>query len=279
MRTSTRCLLMLTLCSGFATRGNAQTDKCETAAFVVSRSKLPPAIAPDWNAWRVVANCGRMDVFVASLASPQVTSETDTDRLTVLFSIYAGRLDGTLFTAYSNAVLSNAASDAFRVEAMRALGGLVFPSLDIRISPAGAAPPVCRVGARRLVDGDATPSTLPSDAFARGTATFTSVAITGNSPAVRFAAKCWQDLLERHTPVDLSKISISYICGTKYRVTNGNHRGVALNFKVGATADSGEFGVPKSGEYLLTVATMGAISVYEGTKFIGSATNGGATCR
>jgi hypothetical protein len=58
----------LLVLASLATRLPAQSaELCANAVMVVSRSPLPPAIAQDWNAWRLLPRCGRMDVFIASL--------------------------------------------------------------------------------------------------------------------------------------------------------------------------------------------------------------------
>lgn len=173
---------------------------------------------------------------------------------------------------------------------MRALGAL-FSGLDIFVPQVGFAQRGCRVGSRPIVDGvvvttgnappmsSPKPTPLPSDALAHATATFSAIASDSGSNRVKFAARCWQELLERHTPVDLRKISVQYLAENHFRITNTNHRGVALNFRLGAGLDSGEFGVPKSGEYVLTVDTVRTLRVYEGKKFIGSAVGRGTNCK
>jgi hypothetical protein len=236
----------------------------------------------------LVASCGLTNVFVAALSSsPQITSETEPERLEALFYIYNGRLDGTLFEAYRAAVANDAASDAFRIEAMRALGALVPPGLDILPPAVDFARRGCRAGNRPDEKGIfigkkalPAPSTLPSDAVARATATYTAVAASGASARVRFAAWCWQQMLEAATPVDINKISISYECGNKFRMRNANVADVELlTFTVGTNSDSGEFSVPAKGGYLLGVDTTGTLRVYLGRTLVGSAANGGIVCK
>lgn len=285
------CYMGLLLSAGFASRAEAQnTARCDSAAAYVSRTPLAPWSGGGWGPWGIATSCGRMDVFITALSWPQITSEADQDRVARLFDTYHGKIDGALFAAYSDAVSNGAASDAFRIEAMRALGAL-FSGLDLFVPQEGYVRRGCRVGNRPIVETivvgagkppttSPKPSRLPSDALVRATATFAAAAASAGSDRVRFAARCWQDLFELRTPVDLKKVSVSYICGTTFHVKNANVADVdSLRFVLGKNLDSGEFTVGAKSEYTLLADTIGTIRVYRGTKLIGTAKNGGTVCK
>lgn len=280
------CYLTLSLTVGLAERVAAQSPaKCDSATALASGYPLPPAASHDWNAWRLVASCGAsqgVGTLVAALASPQIVTETDPAKLNELFEIFDGRLDGTLFAAYTDAVSSSNGSDAFRIAAMRALGSMVEPNLDTWLPLAGSNNRGCTIGSRRLDRRARTASTLPADALARVIATVSAVATSDASARVKLTAGCWQEMLEFNVPIDPRKISISYVCGNNFRVTNANPNGVDLNYIVGNHMDSGEFGVRGRGQYELTVSIVSeasTVSIYLGKKMIGRQANGGTVCK
>src|ERR1035438_8136194 len=196
MKTLTCSLLLMVACVSRAE--SQESAKCDSAAAYVSRTPLPPPSGGGWGPWGIVTSCGRRDVFIKGLAAPRVTEETNEGSLEQLFDIYHGTVDGALFTAYINAVSNGEASEAFRIEAMRALGAL-FSGLDIYVPQEGFALRGCRVGNRPIVDyvvvgigklrtTSPKPSRLPSDALARATATFAAAAAGSGSDRVKFAA-------------------------------------------------------------------------------------------
>ena len=283
MKKST-CWFAFPFIVGLADSAAAQSPaKCDTATVLVSNHRLPAAFAHDWNAWDLVASCGSsrgVSTFVSALKSPVIVTELDASRLRRLFEVFDGRLEGTLFAAYTDAVSNGGGSDAFRIAAMRALVGMVEPDLEIRLPRVGSAQQSCGT-AGRMYGRDRTSSTLPADAFERVIAAVSDVTTSGAAPRVKLAAACWQALLERELPDDVHKISISYVCGNKFRVTNNNHNpnGVDLNYVVGNNLDSGEFGVRGKGTYDLMVSDAGTVSIYLGRTLIASQANGGTVCK
>jgi hypothetical protein len=256
-------------------RAGAQSrELCDDAVAIVTRSKLPPAADLDWNKWNLIARCGRTDAYIAALQAPQITSEVDRERTEALFGLYHGKRDGALFTAYAAAVSNNAASDAFRIAAMDALGGLVERNLVVNVPTIGN----CTIGSR-MGRIDSTPPSLPSNARVVAHETFAGVAAAAVSARVKMAAGCWEDLLDRHTPVDLRKISVAYVCGNKFRVVNDNHNMASLSYQLGDKDHTGEFDVRPRGERMLTVDTVATIQVYQGSTLVGSAINSGVKCR
>lgn len=273
------CLALLIFVS-LAARAEAQSPaKCDSATVLVSNRRLPAAFARDWNAWHLVASCaGGVSSFVSALTSPQITTESDAARLSSLFEVFDGRLDETLFAAYTDAVANRGGSDAFRIAAMRALAGMVEPAIEIRLPRVESAQQSCGT-ASRMYGRDRTSSTLPTDAFERVIAAVSDVATSGAAPRVKLAAACWQALLEDELPDDVHKISIAYVCGNKFRVANHNPNGVDLKYVVGNHLDSGEFGVRGRWQYELVVSETGTVSVYLGGTLVGSQANGGAVCK
>jgi hypothetical protein len=206
-------------------------------------------------------------------------AETDVHRAIALFNVYDQRPDSQLFAAFRRAAVNPAGADAFRIAAMRAVAGFVEPDIEVTIPAPGSSNRGCGTTIRFGLVSRA-PSTLPSNARQLAMETIASVVQSATSASLKQAATCWQEFLDLRTPVDLGKISVTYVCGNRFRIANANRRAVELNFRLsGSNGYAGEFGVTPSNDYVLTVDTVGTLSVYEVSKFIGSAPNGGMPCR
>jgi galactose oxidase len=82
---------------------------------------------------------------------------------------------------------------------------------------------------------------------------------------------------------DLSLVSLAYLCGTRFGVSNGNLTPVAVRFEVPATGEAGDLTLPARGSggsasvtRLVTLTTGDVRLAYQGTRIADAANVGGA---
>ena len=255
-------------------------SQCDASIAFVADRALPDARTGNWTAWRALATCGASGVsaFATAVSSTRVLSETDVTRITTLFAVFDGRREQALFDVYLAAIGNGAASESYRIGAMRALAGTVEPEIEIQLPPLNSGKQYCGTMSRQGTT-PGIPSELPSDATDRIVTAMAGVVMSDAKPRVRLAAKCWQNLLERNAGVDIRKISVTYVCENRFQIRNGNTATVGLRYVVGEKLDQGEFSVNGKSSYALDVDGIGTVRIYLGQSLISARTNDGKDCR
>jgi hypothetical protein len=98
-------------------------------------------------------------------------------------------------------------------------------------------------------------------------------------PVIRDFARClggfWSDVPQ---VVNTSLITVAYVCGQKYKVTNASPFRVTVGFQLFHSAERGELSVPANGEeFIVTHNPYGFDLLYQG-QIIGQAQNGLTGC-
>ena len=111
-------------------------------------------------------------------------------------------------------------------------------------------------------------------------ATLSRISVDATEPAVlRDLARClrglWSDVPQ---VIDPALITFDYVCGTKYRIENGNPHPVVLEFRLSHGPESGEITVPANGQALLNTHHDHGLEIFYGGGKVGGALNGGTPC-
>lgn len=98
---------------------------------------------------------------------------------------------------------------------------------------------------------------------------------------VRSAARCSMLFVASRIPVPVNTalIRLSYICGNRFRVQNGNPEGVQLSYEVPETSERGSLGVLAESDHLLSTRRPGTVRLFHRGQLIQTTENGGTACR
>jgi len=124
-------------------------------------------------------------------------------------------------------------------------------------------------------------NSLPRGAVIRAAAHFDAVEEDFTNPAVvRTVAECARVLLRDEVPetVDPALIRLSYVCDTKFRVTNLSSKWIDVSYQVRNTDEHGDYAVGPQSEEMIWTDEIGTVVLFYLGKAIRTAANGGTAC-
>jgi hypothetical protein len=260
---------------------NLAPADCDAAAAAVAGLPLPAADDSTFAPWFALATCGTIGeaAFAQAIQTAPVYTEADGDRLAAFFGMFYARRTSVLFNALKSAVQTAAASDAFQLEAIRALGGIYAPGTEFdSISVATAPRGIC--GQRRaIIYPSGSLADLPSDYLVQMVAAMQSVETAANrSMAVRGNAHCWRLTAEFAVPPVASKLFLTYMCGNRFRYRNTNTAPAVISTDVYGTSEHYSFTVQPAEDYFFELQHRGTVRLFFNGSLIQTKANGGTTC-
>jgi hypothetical protein len=217
-----------------------------------------------------------------AVQSSPVLTETDSLRISGLFAMWWGLRSPDLMSAYTSVAENASAGVPLRVLTINALGKLSRTSVEF-FGPTDPSALACSVGADYISDSTNVGSPLPAGYKTSIYNTMKAIEADLSGPvAVRGVAHCWRVWLGRYEPLDISTITLSYVCGTTFRIANPNANGYVFTFQsVGANVLTSQNGVIKAAGFGNTDFSMiypGTLRLFYKGTLIQTKPNGGTAC-
>jgi hypothetical protein len=287
-RSMTRALLVVAVAFGAGLqavpleRAAAQVDS--VAIRCQERADSLGAGARDGLHWRYIDNCGANGAAALASRLATLTSETDTIYLGELLPVLTSVRAPALFEAARALANNTSATTAARVVGLATLIAQYTLAKDF-ISDKGWAATLNTPRGRNCLLGYAggTPvfqTSLPSGYQAAMAATLDSIELRpGENAVVRDLAGCVRRLIDE-IPVNppASALTMSYVCGTRFSVTNASVRPAELTYTVSSdTAEYDLYVKPANSATFFTLRS-GTVSLSLNGTVILTARNAGKGC-
>lgn len=220
--------------------------QCDSAQAAVSGQPLPASGSTGWSWWITLRACGNEGAVTMAqvVQSPAVMTETDSVRLGHLFYFFYGVRSPDLYTAYTAVAQNAGATVPVRLYSLTALGKLSVPELNFAgrdfVNPSITVCP----SMFDMTDSSSTGAPLAAGYTASIYATMKALEAAGGGPAaVRGAAHCWRVRLARGQPLDPATVTLKYVCGNNFLISNQTIGTYSFTFQsVGANVKTSEQG-------------------------------------
>lgn len=274
-------LLLLALPTQAFAQERVPVTPADCSAASTALTSLPTPL-PTADAWVTATACGAQGGTALAIAIPSLASKSDTLLLSAALNNLSSIKDGAVFAALLLLAKNTAAQPAARMTAFQGLLAEFDPSLQltssIGVSPesSGGCRPVSVANGAQ-----ATGNPMPSDFVTQLGTAAASVAATSSAPTtVKNAARCVLRLIRPTSgpAIDPAKLSLTYVCGRRFKIQNTNPDGVTLQFTVNDTLQQGDLGVPGAKTVTLVTAVVGTVRLYLAGQLIQTRANGGTTC-
>lgn len=269
-----------------ATRCACQSFEPPTAAQCDSAVALAQSDLHSFFTDSPIASCGVTGARAIAAALPRMSTEQDPSLLSSV-SATSGMRDASIFGAAISLAGNSGATPDSRFAAILILaqqelgvGAALMPSSDSSGLAAFADTSVfCAVAAgdTTFTSGDPLPGNHLDQTKATVGALAQNSAVT---PALRRAAKC---LRNQFSPpilpsIDPSLIHGSYICGTRFKVTNNSPLTVELGFEIPSVEPRATFMAAAGHETTFSTEYYGTVRLYYGDQLLQSLSNANTKC-
>ena len=277
---------LLVLCASSASAQQPTQAQCDSALAAVSGQRLPssdPTVA-DWRGWRTLRDCGNEGALAMAQAvqSAVVLTESDSLRLYDLFTTWWGVRSPDLYSAYTSVAQNASAVLPLRVLAINALGKFSLPEVTFFGSVLDPRATVCAPSFGN-VDSTDVGAPLPSGFKSSVYATMKAIEADHSGPVtVQGAAHCWRVWLSQTQPFDPTTITLSYVCGNTFRITNTSANTYRFTYQsVGAnvlTSESGTIYGKAFGPTNFTMLYFSTVRLFYNGTLLQSKANGKTVC-
>ena len=238
--------------------------QCAELANAVRGKRL---FAPDDTAnfaWLKLPGCVDAPKVAADvIRTPVVKRETDPERIRQFFALFGSVRSPDLFAAFKAVVDDGDSSTPMKLASLRALGSMRLPRMEwYSGGVAQLTSQYCSRRFRSTVEKgseDALPRNYVGELIEFMSA---QEKRASNDIQVRVQAHCWRIALEQTLPPDSRKIALKHLCGSRFRVTNGNSVDVMTNYDVEGTTEHGNLIVPPNGSSRLVVFADGNVRLF-----------------
>ncbi|MFL5612492.1 MAG: hypothetical protein ACJ796_02390 [Gemmatimonadaceae bacterium] len=219
-------------------------------------------------------------------ALPRISSEQDSWVLSGV-SGTAGIRDASIFRAAIALVGNSVATVESRFAAIKILAQQEFGSgAGLTVSSQGSGLTAfadttifCTVssGDTTFASGDP----LPGDHVAQTKAAVGALAQTSTvTPALRRAAKCLRNQFSPPLlpPIDVSQIHASYVCGTRFKVTNNTASTLELGYEIPSVEARATFMAAPGKDTMFATEYYGTVRLYYGDQLLQSIANTNTKC-
>lgn len=252
--------------------------ECQAVIDSLNQSPTPPATS---TTWEIVAYCGEAGGRSLAHAIGSLTQETDSATIAAAEWETSAIRDSSVFEALRSLASDGSAPPQVRLLALNSLLAQVShwmvlsKPLETPLDTPGAClPHIASEG--WLEAGTPLPANHPQLLLETATGVLQS-----DSPAsVKNAARCFLRLIHPLTgpQVELSKFTLSYVCGRKFKIQNSNAEGVTLAYVAGEHADSASFQAPGAKDTYFVTAVTGTVRVYLGKQLLQTQANNEIPC-
>jgi hypothetical protein len=277
---------LLNLCGGCAILG-AQTTQVKyqpTQQECQAAAKSLRDRGSEDGSWQNLPDCGRAGGRELAKALREAGSETDAVYLERLYGAAANIRDPDIFHAAMAVIQDAGASAQARSTAILILveqhDNRVGLPLNLSLTEA------LRSGQCRLVpftlSSYRSAAELPSGYLQQlGKALLDLSTAQGTPDLVAKFANCTRPVMSGAIAdaVPASMISLSYICGNRYRVENQNTESVKVSWGVSGKRTKAAIVVPPKGEKTFTTQQQGPTTLYYQGEEVQTAANGGKPCQ
>jgi hypothetical protein len=257
--------------------------ECQAAASTIRPTD------PSGASWSRVAQCGSVGGTALANALDAARTATDSVYLRSLLSVGSRIRDPNLFAMALGIANDRAASDASRIIAMLIALQQVDNHNDLAmgLSWSQTVTDPWGTSCRQLVPEHEgarynSETALPANAAVQLGARLDSVifAAPPNSPAVTDVAKCVRVQMSGATPdsVDPGSITLSYVCGNTFRVTNASAKWIDVGYAVVNSNETGDLEVAPNSSRNFEVDIKGAVALTYLGQVVRQTANGGAVC-
>lgn len=255
-------------------------EECDAAVAALN------AGSPTGAGWERIAQCGSAGVTALGNALWNARSSVDSVYLLALHSAASKVRHTTIFgTAREVASSTSASLDARMMSLLlllsqheRTLGRRSSETWQTFVTvPMGAS---CRLAAQTEAEY-LTAAALPSDYIERMAATTEPIMNSTSAPAaLRDLARCVRTIIADTLPerVPTSAITLEYVCGNRFRVSNSGALWIDVNYRVQNTTETGDLVVAPHAHTEFTTEAVGRVFLYYLGQDIRERNNGGLPC-
>jgi hypothetical protein len=239
----------------------------------------------DMSGWERVAECGVQAGQALGTALTNARTETDGKYLSNLWTAAAAIRDPSVLNSAIALARDRSATVPARVVALvvalaqhvRGVGITGWPLDRLTTEPWG---PRCAFAVTtHQLPGSQNP--VPTTYVRRLAALYDEVGWAADeNPVLADIARCARVVLRNDVPesVDPSRITLTYMCGTKYRVTNTAPKGATVTYRVSHTREAGDLTIPPKGSRDFYTVFIDAVRLEYNGRVIQEAENGGREC-
>lgn len=281
-------LVSLLLGGGRCAEGQQRLISAQASPPAACRAGIDSLNAGSKNAvaWSHLGHCGAPGISALANRISGFGSETDTLFLDEFMATVAAIRDSAMFRTSRILTADPGATVAARMTGLNILMSQYRAGFDF-VRPMGwavatATPRGSACGAGGGVFEYAHETPLQSDYLQQLAATLDTVSLlrASEAPVMRDAAKCARLYLRSEAPltVPVSALSLTYVCGTTYRVSNASARTGILQFRLAGTADPRTISVPPGGSRNFFTLKAGTVELLQEGEVIMTEKNGGKGC-
>lgn len=239
----------------------------------------------DASSWNRLSGCGTRGGNALARALRAGLAETDSIYLLALYNTSASIKDSAVFKA--GLFVSNQASATAPARIISLLVGLsqVEPAIGLKLSVGLGSLWSPGVGLN-CPFAVYEPRKYHSTTFLSGEAKqqlanrADDVRLSSAPQAVREFAGCVRQTLLPSVPrvINPASISLSYVCGNRFRVENNSADWLKVTWNMEIWSDTGAFDVGPHASFTFSTRSIGSVRLYQNGVFVKSKANGGTTC-